>query len=72
MEEAHNTVSAISLLDQIFHTLQYTFFFYWELFQYLNHQDKPFLSQKALKNKNKLLSLPVEIGIFCLTQIIPH
>lgn len=26
MENAHDTVSVISLLDQIFHTLQYTFF----------------------------------------------
>lgn len=66
-------VSVISLLDQIFHTLQYTLFFpHWELFQYLNHQEQSFLLQNALKNKNKLLSLPVEIGIFCLTQIIPH
>lgn len=72
MENAHDTVNVIRLLDQIFYSLQYTFFLNWELFQYLSHQEKSFLLQKALKNKNKLLSLPVEIGIFCLTQIIPH
>jgi len=48
----------------------HTFFFYWELFQYLNHQEQSFLLQNALKNKNKLLSLSVENGIFYLTQII--
>lgn len=66
------TLSVSSARFSIACNIPFFIIFFWELFQYLNHQEKSFLLQKALKNKNTVLSLPVEIGIFRLTQIIPH
>lgn len=73
LQYIEKTCNTVIILDQIFHTLQYIFFFFlnWELFQYLNHQEPSCLLQNALKNKNKLLPLSVENGIFYLIRIIP-